>query len=276
MIAALRAALRFFDAKPDLARLCLVETVTATPAIATRFREALLTAIPLLEVGRAERSDGFSLPESTEDSLLGGLFILTSRSILADRLPPALLPDLIDFVLSPYLGPEAAKKLAAEAEFASSRPRVACPPPPLDNSPARPNPNFPYSFLCSPPSPTPLGHRARLLGPEERRQGDVGHQRRRLRQALRAAASHLAIDQLIHRPPDRLGGDRRGPGRALIAGRQEGLKPLDRAVAALQRPRRPGEDLDDRQPGEGRVAGEEVDHRLEGAPHRRRPLLRRR
>ena len=56
------------------------------------------------------------LPESTEDSLLGGLVVLTSRSILAGDGPlPELLPDLVEFVLAPYLGPERAKALAREA-----------------------------------------------------------------------------------------------------------------------------------------------------------------
>lgn len=118
-VAALRTALRFFAAEPNLARLCLLESVTATPAIASRFREAVLVGIPLLAAGRAERPGGERLPESTEDSLLGGFIALTSRSILtgADSLE-ALLADLVEFALSPYLGPEEAKKLAVEAATA--------------------------------------------------------------------------------------------------------------------------------------------------------------
>ena len=122
VIATLRTALRFFTAESDLARLCLVETLTATPAIAIHFREAALTAIPLLEAGRAERTDSQTLPESTEDSILGGLITLASRSVLTED-PGSiedLLPDLVEFVLTPYLGPEAAKQLAAEAATAPS------------------------------------------------------------------------------------------------------------------------------------------------------------
>jgi AcrR family transcriptional regulator len=120
VIAALRAALDFFAEEPDLARLCLVETVTATPPIAARFREAVIGAIPYLEPGRAERADDdATLPDSTEDSLIGGLVIFASRSILADAPLTALLPDLVDFVLSPYLGPETAKRFAREAAEAS-------------------------------------------------------------------------------------------------------------------------------------------------------------
>jgi AcrR family transcriptional regulator len=116
VIAVLRTALDFFDGEPELARLCLVEPITATPVIATRFREAVVDCIPFLEPGRAERDDGEPMPESTEDSLLGGLIIVTSRSILAETAPLTdLLPDLVEFVLSPYLGPATARDLAREA-----------------------------------------------------------------------------------------------------------------------------------------------------------------
>jgi AcrR family transcriptional regulator len=117
VIVALRTALDFFAAEPDLARLCLVEPFTASPPIATHFRDVVVAAIPHLRPGRAERAEAAALPESTEDSLLGGLIALTARSILAggDDSLEALLPDLVDFALSPYLGPERAKELAREA-----------------------------------------------------------------------------------------------------------------------------------------------------------------
>lgn len=122
VIAALRALLDFFDAQPDLARLCLVEPVTATPVIAAHFREEVIACISYLELGRGASAEAASLPESTEDSLLGGLVVLTSRSILAGDGPlPELLPDLVEFVLAPYVGPERAKALAREA-VADGRP----------------------------------------------------------------------------------------------------------------------------------------------------------
>jgi hypothetical protein len=56
------------------------------------------------------------LPEGTEDSLLGGVISQLSRSIVTEAGPLAdLLPDLTEFVLAPYLGPETARELAAEA-----------------------------------------------------------------------------------------------------------------------------------------------------------------
>jgi AcrR family transcriptional regulator len=118
VIAALSAALRFFAAEPDLARLCLIEPITASPEIATHFRGVVVSCIPYLEPGRAERAEAASLPESTEDSILGGLIALTARSLLAGDHGSLerRLPDLVDFALSPYLGPEKAKELARESE----------------------------------------------------------------------------------------------------------------------------------------------------------------
>lgn len=117
VIAALRAGLEFFAAEPDLARFCLVEPVAATAATAIRFRDAVLSAVPYLARGRAEKADGESLPGSTEDSLIGGAVSLASRSVIVGE--PAslrdLLPDLIDFLLTPYLGSERAQELAAAA-----------------------------------------------------------------------------------------------------------------------------------------------------------------
>jgi AcrR family transcriptional regulator len=114
MIAALRAVLEFFAAEPDLARLCLVEPVGATPATAIRYRDGVLGCVPALERGRAELPTADSLPPSTEDSLLGGVISLVTRAILAgetDKLP-ALLPDLVEFTLSSYLGADKAAELA--------------------------------------------------------------------------------------------------------------------------------------------------------------------
>ena len=115
VIAALRAALEFFAAEPDLARLCLLESVSATPTIAIRFREAVLACVPALARGRAELADPDSLLPETESSIIGGAVSLATRSILAGETEklPELLPDLVDFTLSPYLGAERAAELAA-------------------------------------------------------------------------------------------------------------------------------------------------------------------
>jgi AcrR family transcriptional regulator len=116
-IAALRAGLAFFAAEPELARLCLLESVSATPRIAIRFREAVLACEPALALGRGEFDDPDSMLPETEDAILGGIVSLATRSIIAGEAEklPDLLPDFVDFALSPYLGAERAADLSRES-----------------------------------------------------------------------------------------------------------------------------------------------------------------
>lgn len=118
VIAALRSGLDFFAAEPGLARFCLVEPIGASAATAARLREAVLAAAPHLRAGRELRPAGAEeLPDSTEDSVLGGLLTIISRAVLADDAAslPGLLPDLVEFALAPYVGPDEARRLAAES-----------------------------------------------------------------------------------------------------------------------------------------------------------------
>jgi len=116
-IAALRAALAFLASEPDLARLCLLESRTAGPAVTARFNEAVAEAAPALARGRAERPEGSRLPASTEDSTLGSLVSLTRRKVAAGEATDLeeLLPDCAELALLPYLGPAEAARLAREA-----------------------------------------------------------------------------------------------------------------------------------------------------------------
>ena len=106
----------FFDSEPELARLCLVAPFTATPEIAAHLREAIAGAVPYLARGRGLHDGDSELPDSTEDSLIGGVIGQLSRSLLTESGPLIdLLPDLVEFGLSPYLGTDAARRLGAEA-----------------------------------------------------------------------------------------------------------------------------------------------------------------
>lgn len=116
LIAALRTSLEFFDSEPELARLCLVAPFAATPEIATHLREKIATAVPYLARGRRLHGGDAVLPDSTEDSLIGGVIGQLSRSVANESGPMIdLLPDLVEFGLSPYLGVEEARRLGAEA-----------------------------------------------------------------------------------------------------------------------------------------------------------------
>ncbi len=115
-IAATRATLAFFAAEPNLARLCLVESRAAGPAVTARFNEAVGEMAPLLRRGRAERPEGERLPESTEDSTIGSLVSLAYRKVAAGEAEQLedLLADCAELVLLPYLGPAAAARLARQ------------------------------------------------------------------------------------------------------------------------------------------------------------------
>jgi AcrR family transcriptional regulator len=118
-IAATRAVLGFLAAEPDLARLLLVESRGAGPAVSTRFNQAVGELKPLLSAGRAVRKGEGErpLPESTEDSVLGSVVTLVSRKVAAEEAARVgeLLPECVEFVLSPYLGPAEANRLATLA-----------------------------------------------------------------------------------------------------------------------------------------------------------------
>jgi AcrR family transcriptional regulator len=120
-VAATHAVLGFFAAEPDLARLCLVESRAAGPAVAARFNEAVGELVPLLRQGRAERPEGERLPDSTEDSTIGSLVSLVYRKVAAGEAAQLeqLLPDCAELVLLPYLGPEEAARQVAQVSSQS-------------------------------------------------------------------------------------------------------------------------------------------------------------
>lgn len=113
-LAAAREVLAFLASEPALARLCLVESQSAGPAVAARFHDAVHELLPPLRLGRAERPAGRALPASTEEQAVGALVSLAARKAAAGEAArlEQLLPDFAEFILSPYLGPDEAERLA--------------------------------------------------------------------------------------------------------------------------------------------------------------------
>jgi AcrR family transcriptional regulator len=112
------AMLAFLAAEPNLARLCMVEALVAGPVVVERYDAAIRSLVPYFEAGREGRSEEVlsRLSSSTEEALVGGMVSLISRRIIAGRTAEleSLLPDLVEFTLTPYIGSEAAAKLARE------------------------------------------------------------------------------------------------------------------------------------------------------------------
>jgi AcrR family transcriptional regulator len=114
--AGLAAMLEFLTSEPHLARLSMVEALVAGPVVVERYDAAIQSLVPYFEAGRKGRSDDVlaGLSSTTEEALVGGIVSLISRRIFADRTEElkALLPDLVEFALTPYLGSAEAAKVA--------------------------------------------------------------------------------------------------------------------------------------------------------------------
>lgn len=114
--AGIAAMLEFLTTEPHLARLSMVEALVAGPVVIERYDAAIQGLVPYFEAGRKGRSAEVlaSLSPSTEEALVGGMVSLISRRIFADRAEEleSLLPDLVEFALTPYLGSAEAAKVA--------------------------------------------------------------------------------------------------------------------------------------------------------------------
>ena len=118
--AGIAAMLDFLCSEPHLARLSMVEALVAGPVVVERYDAAIQSLVPYFSAGRegrpAEVLEGLS--PTTEEALVGGMVSLISRRIFADRIEelPSLLPDLVEFTLTPYLGSAEAAKVAREPD----------------------------------------------------------------------------------------------------------------------------------------------------------------
>jgi AcrR family transcriptional regulator len=116
--AGIAAMLEFLAAEPHLARLCMVEALVAGPVVVERYDAAIQSFVPYFQGGREGRSPEVlsRLSPTTEEALVGGMVSLISRRIIAGKAEELeeLLPDLVEFTLTPYLGSKEAAKIAAE------------------------------------------------------------------------------------------------------------------------------------------------------------------
>jgi AcrR family transcriptional regulator len=113
--AGLAAFLHYVASEPALARTCIVEALSAGPAAVARYEESLQAFIPLFRIGRKVSPHGQDLPQTLEEQIAGGIFwIIYQRIILGETEQiEQLLPELVEFALSPYIGAEAARRVTA-------------------------------------------------------------------------------------------------------------------------------------------------------------------
>lgn len=117
--AGIDAMLEFLAANPPLARLCMVEALVAGPVVVERYDAAIRSFVPYFSEGRKGRSPEVlsRLSPTTEEALVGGMVSLIARRIIAGKTEQLeeLLPDLVEFTLTPYLGAAEATALAQES-----------------------------------------------------------------------------------------------------------------------------------------------------------------
>ncbi len=114
--AGLAAFLGYVATEPALARTCLVESLSAGPESLQRYEEGLQKFLPLFRIGRKVSPHGEELPPTLEEAIAGGIFwIIYNRIVLGETEQiERLLPELVEFALTPYIGAEAAKRFSVD------------------------------------------------------------------------------------------------------------------------------------------------------------------
>jgi AcrR family transcriptional regulator len=99
--AGLRAFLGYVAEQPALARTCMIEALSATPAASERYEEAMQRFVELTR--RAVPRDD-ALPETLEETLVGGVAWIVYQQIRRREAEQAedLLPELCEFMLAPF------------------------------------------------------------------------------------------------------------------------------------------------------------------------------
>jgi AcrR family transcriptional regulator len=99
----LAAFLGYVAEQPTLARMCMIEALSATPATTKRYEDALEAFVKLTReaLPRDER-----LPDTIAETLVGGVAWIVYQQIRRGGAERAedLLPELTEFMMAPYLG----------------------------------------------------------------------------------------------------------------------------------------------------------------------------
>jgi hypothetical protein len=121
---ALRGTLELASEDPDSAWVLTNEALAEGVDGVERYERLMTYVAGLLEGGRTESPHGDELPPTTERTIAGGV-----ATIIANRLGRArqgdlleLTPELVQFVLTPYMGTAEAKRLASDHGWPPSQP----------------------------------------------------------------------------------------------------------------------------------------------------------
>jgi AcrR family transcriptional regulator len=115
--ARIATVLETFAASPDLANFALIAPPRAGSELAARYRRAMEESFAEFREGIP--ADARQPSQAAELALLGGAAAMVARRVEAGEAKqlPDLLPELLELVLTPYLGREAAVAAARGASF---------------------------------------------------------------------------------------------------------------------------------------------------------------
>ena len=101
--AGLAAFLAYVAEEPALARMCMIEALSATPAATERYEHALQRFVDITGESVPHYSQ---LPDTIEETLVGGVAWIVYQQIRRDEAAKAeeLLPELATFMLAPFQG----------------------------------------------------------------------------------------------------------------------------------------------------------------------------
>ncbi len=113
--AALRATLEAVATSPQAARVALVEVQTAGPEALAAYERTHDSLVPLLLPGRRLSADSEHLPSTLEEATIGGVaWLLHQRLVMGEaETIEELYPEVVQIVVGPYLGEEAAARLVS-------------------------------------------------------------------------------------------------------------------------------------------------------------------
>jgi len=116
VLVALAALLDLLVAEPAQAGLVLVEGLRAGRGVYDRYQVALQSFVPYLRDGAPAPAGGESPPEATDEAVVGGIASLLARRVLAGGTAKLgeLLPEIVEFALTPYLGAAEARRTISE------------------------------------------------------------------------------------------------------------------------------------------------------------------
>jgi hypothetical protein len=112
--AGIRAAFAWVAEEPRDAQLLTNDALAGGSTGFERYERMVAYVAELLAAGREQAEHGERLPEITERAMASGVAMLVAQRLSMGREAelPSLVPEAIQFVLTPYLGSEEARRVA--------------------------------------------------------------------------------------------------------------------------------------------------------------------